>query len=197
MCVSPTGSTGNGFVPLRTSLRSWPARGRVGVTCTWRRPIDQTTGRGSGSPRPASLTVLLIGRLTGVGSAAHELGRREAITGGWYWSARRRLQGAVILGVGTLALLSVVMLTRLTGSRTRRYLAPLVCVLGLAGFAAATRIVSLHQVDAMLYRRPIFGARIASLIELILTAVLVVLAVRANPSSDPVVPVADQNRLSI
>lgn len=61
-------------------------------------------------------------------------------------------------------------------------LAPLVCVVGLAGFAA-TRIVSLHQVDALLYRRPIFGARIASLIELVLTPVLVGLAATAGRSS--------------
>ena len=129
------------------------------------------------------LTALLIGRLTGVGATALEFGRNEAITGGWYWSARRRLQGGAIVVVGTVGLASILLLARVMRGRTRQYVAPLVCVVALAGFAA-TRIVSLHQVDTLLYRRLIFGARIASLIELTLTAVLVGLAVDANRSSD-------------
>ena len=128
------------------------------------------------------LTALLIGRVTGVGATALSFGRTEAINGGWYWSVRRRLQGAAIVGVGTASLVSIVLMARMMGSRTRQYVAPLVCVVGLAGFGA-TRIVSLHQLDALLYRRPIFGARIASLIELVLTAVLVGLAAKAGRSS--------------
>ena len=121
------------------------------------------------------LSVLLVGRLTGIGSSAYELGRREAITGGWYWSERRRLQGAAILGLGAASPVGVVVVARAMGDRIRRYLTPLGCLLGLAGFAA-TRIVSLHQIDALLYRRPILGARIASLIELTLTTGLVAVA---------------------
>lgn len=121
------------------------------------------------------LSVLLVGRLTGIGSNAYAIGRREAIAGGWYWSERRRLQGAAILGLGTASVVGVVVVARLMGDRTRRYLTPLACLLGLVGFAA-TRIVSLHQIDAVLYRRPILGARIASLIELTLTTGLVVVA---------------------
>lgn len=120
----------------------------------------------------AVLSVLLLGRVTGIGSSAYELGRREAITGGWYWSARRRLQGAAIVGLAMATLTGLVVVARVVGDRIRRYLAPLACILGLAGFAA-TRIVSLHQVDTLLYRRPILGARLASLIELTLTVGLI------------------------
>ena len=112
----------------------------------------------------ATLTVLLVGRLTGIDSSAYEFGRHEAISAGWYRSARRRLQGAAILGLGTAGLVATAVVTRLAGDRARRYLAPLVCLTGLIGFAA-TRVVSLHQIDTLLYRRPLLGARIASLLE--------------------------------
>ena len=171
------------------------------VVCIWagRRDLGAAaSGRGEVWPRfwfvaAGVLSVLLVGRLSGIGSTAYDLGRREAISGGWYWSARRRLQGAAILGLGAATLVSVVVLARLMGSRMRRYLPPLVCVFGLAGFAA-TRVVSLHQVDALLYERPIFGARIASLIELTLNAVLAGIAVGSNRSSDRLARVAERTR---
>ena len=121
------------------------------------------------------LSVLLLGRLTGIGSNAYEIGRAKAMAGGWYWSERRRLQGVAIVGLGVLSLLDILVVAHAMGDRRRRYLTPLVCLHGLAGFAAA-RIVSLHQIDTVLYRRPILGARIASVIELTFTTGLVVLA---------------------
>ena len=129
------------------------------------------------------MSVLLVGRLTGIGSDAYELGRRKAITSGWYWSERRRLQGGAILGLGAASLLGIVVVAHMMGDGIRRYLTPLVCLLGLAGFAAA-RIVSLHQIDTLLYQRPILGARVASMIELTLTTGLVVIASHLTRNSE-------------
>jgi hypothetical protein len=153
----------------------------------WRELVVSHTAQTRGCPRfwflaAAAVAVLLIGRLSGIGSTAYELGRHEAIARGWYWSARRRLQGAAILIVGAATLAGLVSGARLMGDRLRRYLAPLGCVLALAGFAAA-RIVSLHQVDTLLYRRPILGARIASILELMLTVATLGFAVQATRSA--------------
>ena len=126
------------------------------------------------------LSLLLVGRLAGSGSTVQGLGRREAITDGWYSSDRRRVQAAVIIVLGVATVGSIVVVARAMGDRMRRYLAPIVCVGGLAGFAAA-RIISLHQIDTLLYRRPILGARIASLLELTFTTTLVGLALRLSP----------------
>ena len=93
-------------------------------------------------------------------------------------------QGAAIVGLALLSLTGLVVVAHVMGDRIRRYGPPLACVVGLTGFAA-TRIVSLHQVDTLLYRRLILGARVASLVELILTLGLVVLAARVTRLVEP------------
>jgi hypothetical protein len=69
--------------------------------------------------------------------------------------------------------------------RRRRYLAHIVALSAIIAFAAI-RLVSLHQVDSVLYRRDIGGVRIVSIVELLmLVAATVVMITTARFSPDP------------
>ena len=130
------------------------------------------------------MSALLVARISGAGSALSDLGRQEALKGGWYWS-RRPLQALAVAVLGVASTLVAVALLRRAAGRAAQYLPAALCVLALVAFAL-TRLVSLHQVDTLLYRRPIVGVKIASIAELFCTLLLAVLASRAVGVGDSV-----------
>ncbi len=110
------------------------------------------------------LVVMAIGRAGGVGDAISAFGRREFVDDGWYES-RRPIQAAVVAFVGLGWLISVSLACWRIPERRRRYLPMGLAVVTLGAFVAI-RMVSLHQIDTVLYRRHIAGVRIGTLTEL-------------------------------
>ena len=87
----------------------------------------------------------------------------------WYES-RRRLQGAVVATVGLTWFVAVTAACWRVPARRRRYLPMIVIVLTLGAYAAI-RVVSLHQIDAILHRRHFAGVRYGTAIEYALLVV--------------------------
>lgn len=117
----------------------------------------------------AFLLAMAVGRAVDAGDLVSSLGRSAAEERGWYTS-RRPVQAAVVGGVGLVWLVVVSVALWRTPERRRRYLPVGLMVVTLAAFAAV-RVVSLHQVDSLLYRTHVAGVRIATLAELVLLAV--------------------------
>lgn len=126
----------------------------------------------------AILAVLALGRITGFASWMYDRGKQGAVSGGWYWS-RRPIQAIAVAALAVLTLFTALAAGRRLGARARRFLLPAACLLALVALAA-TRLVSLHQVDTLLYRRPISGARIASLVDLLGPLVVAITALVAT-----------------
>jgi hypothetical protein len=112
----------------------------------------------------ALLAVMALGRAAEIGELVSEFGRREAREEGWY-EIRREYQAAAVASIGAIWMVSVVVAVWRVPERRRRYLPAAVAVFSLVCFAGI-RIVSLHQVDALLYNRPIRGVRIVAIVEL-------------------------------
>lgn len=126
--------------------------------------------------------VMALGRAGDIGSLVADLGRGEAVDSGWYES-RRPLQAAVVSILGVAWLIAVSVVCWRTPERRRRYLPVGIMVVTLAAYAAI-RVVSLHQIDAVLHRRELGGLRIATVIEMVLLIItgLVTLWVPADRS---------------
>jgi hypothetical protein len=112
----------------------------------------------------ALLAVMALGRAAEIGELVSEFGRREAREEGWY-EIRREYQAAAVASIGAIWMVAVVVAVWRVPERRRRYLPAAVAVFSLVCFAGI-RIVSLHQVDALLYNRPIRGVRIVTIVEL-------------------------------
>ena len=121
----------------------------------------------------AVLTAMAIGRLLNLDDLATEIGRGQATARGWYEN-RRRGQAVVVGAIGLFWLCAVTVALARVPERRRRYLPVAIMVLSLLCFAAV-RLVSLHQVDAALYRRHIQDVRVGTAIELVGLAILIVL----------------------
>jgi hypothetical protein len=115
------------------------------------------------------LVVMAVGRAGDIGSLVGDLARGRAVDSGWYES-RRPLQAVVVVLLGLGWFVTVSMACWRTWDRRRRYLPMGLVVVTLAAFAAI-RVVSLHQVDALLHRREISGARVGTVIEMTLLVV--------------------------
>lgn len=115
------------------------------------------------------LVVMAIGRVGGVADAIADVGRGEARDQGWY-ADRRPLQAAAVITMGCAWLIAVTLACWRTPERRRRYL-PFGLVIVTIGAFAAIRMVSLHQVDTVLYRRHIADVRIGTITELSLLSV--------------------------
>jgi hypothetical protein len=89
--------------------------------------------------------------------------RARARAGGWYES-RRKFQAVVVLGLGLAWLVTVFIAVWRVPERRRRYLPTIVAVVTLAAYAAI-RVVSLHQIDGLLYRRRIGDVRFGTAVE--------------------------------
>lgn len=117
------------------------------------------------------LAAMAIGRAGDIGTLVGDLGRDQAGDAGWY-EIRRPVQavGVAVLGAAWFVMVAAACLQSFL--RRRRYLPMSLMIMTIAAYAAL-RIVSLHHVDVLLYRRDIAGARIATVVEialLVLTA---------------------------
>lgn len=123
--------------------------------------------------------ILLVMALTRGTELVHllpDLGRRRARAEGWYEN-RRDLQKAIIAALAAALLAAVAIALRWVPAKRRHYLPEAVLVLALVAFAGV-RLVSLHQVDVLLYRRRFEGVKVDAVIELALLAAAVVLPFR-------------------
>jgi hypothetical protein len=139
----------------------------------------------------ALLATMGIGRAGALGDLLGEFGREQARESGWY-DTRRTVQVVVVVAVAVVWLIGVVVAVLRVPPRRRRYL-PHVIVLSTIIAFAAIRLVSLHHVDTVLYRRDLGGIRIVSIAELaLLVAAVVAMAVWARFPSEPVPDGADE-----
>ena len=95
-------------------------------------------------------------------------GRERARSAGWY-DTRRGVQAGVVVTLFTLWCVSVLVSIYAVPSRRRSYLPAVIGLFTLWGFVAV-RLVSYHDIDAVLYRRHLGGARIVAVVEVGLLA---------------------------
>lgn len=112
---------------------------------------------------------MAIGRAGDIADVMTEAMRQRAVNEGWY-NRRRHVQGLVVGSLALAWLISVLVSVWRVPARRRRYL-PMIVVVLTIGFYALVRIVSLHQVDGLLYRRHTAGVRNGTLIEFALLCV--------------------------
>ncbi len=110
------------------------------------------------------LASMAIARGGHIGDLISSLGRSVAEEGGWY-EARRTAQTVVVVAVTSTWFVTISLAFWRVPERRRRYLPAALVLFSLVCFGAV-RIVSLHQIDTVLYRRDIAGVRIVSIIEL-------------------------------
>lgn len=116
----------------------------------------------------SALVLIVMGtaRAGALGDLVTELGRDQARSSGWYES-RRALQAGAVVAVAVAWAVGVLVAIWRVPPRRRRYLPHVLALSTLIAFAAV-RIVSLHHIDSVLYRRDIAGIRIVSIVELTL-----------------------------
>jgi hypothetical protein len=98
-----------------------------------------------------------------------DLGRGRAADSGWY-ETRRPVQAAVVVALGAVWFVTVSVACWRTPERRRRYLPMGLMVVTLAAYAAI-RLVSLHHIDTLLYRREIADIWVGTVIEVTLLIV--------------------------
>jgi hypothetical protein len=111
----------------------------------------------------ALFIVMALGRAGDIADLMTDTLRQRAVDEGWY-ERRRHVQGLVVAGLAGGWLIAVLVAIWRVPERRRRYL-PMIVVVLTVGLYAAIRVVSLHQLDAVLYRRRSVGVRHATLIE--------------------------------
>ena len=112
----------------------------------------------------ALMLAMAVARSSGFGDLVSDIGRDQARSSGWY-DARRGLQVVAVVAVSITWLVAVFVSIWRVPPRRRRYL-PTAIALGTIVAFAAVRVVSLHHVDTVLYRRDIGGVRIVAVMEL-------------------------------
>ena len=122
----------------------------------------------------AVLTVMGLTRAVGVAELLGEVGREQTQATGWY-EARRTVQASAVGIVAVAWLMTVVLAILRVPPRRRRYLPHVIALSAVVAFAAI-RLVSLHQVDALLYRRDIGDVRIVAIVELSLLVLSIIAA---------------------
>lgn len=124
-----------------------------------------------------------LGRAVDLGGWISGLGRHEATSRGWY-ANRRIYQAGVILALGTVLVVLIGVALWWIPRYRRGYVFAATTDLCLACYAGV-RAVSLHQVDGLLYRRFILGARIGALIELAGLAAAIAVALQHASRRSP------------
>jgi small basic protein len=112
----------------------------------------------------AFFLVIAAARETDIADLVTQLGRDVAIVQGWY-DHRRKYQAMAVATVTGIWFVTVVISLWRVPARRRRYLPVAVVAFSLLAFSGI-RAVSLHQIDAVLYRRPIHGVKIDAIVEL-------------------------------
>ncbi|HEX6657902.1 MAG TPA: hypothetical protein VF065_07460 [Ilumatobacter sp.] len=110
--------------------------------------------------------IVALGRAGDIADLMTDTMRQRAVSEGWY-ERRRHAQGMVVAALAGTWLITVLMAIWRVPERRRRYLPMIVIVLTI-GFYAAVRIVSLHQLDWLLYRRQAAGMRYGTIFEVLL-----------------------------
>jgi hypothetical protein len=131
----------------------------------------------------AFFLAMAVARATDLGGLATQLGRDQAVEHGWY-ADRRRVQAFGAALVGAAWLLTVAIALWRVPARRRRYLPAAVSVFTLMCFIGV-RLISLHQIDGLLYRRDLAGAQFGSIVEMVLLAVAVLLTAVPPPLGAP------------
>jgi hypothetical protein len=116
---------------------------------------------------------LAVARAADLGGLATEIGREQAMAQGWY-NDRRRYQAIAVAAVGAVWVTVVAVALWRIPARRRRYLPAALATFTLMCFIGA-RLISLHQVDAVLYHREVYGAQIGNAAEMALLLLVVVL----------------------
>lgn len=128
------------------------------------------------------LLVMAAGRASNVSDLLTDIGREHARSGGWY-EVRRSLQAWVIGAVAVVwAVTSAVAVWRVP-ERRRRYLPTAIVVFTLLCFVGV-RLISLHQVDALLHNRGVRGVTIGSIVEVALLLLVVAVAAWRFPRAN-------------
>ena len=127
------------------------------------------------------LLVVAVLHGTSLADLVAQVGRNEARDAGWY-ETRRSAQTVAVAGIAAVWVVSVVVAIWRVPPRRRRYLPSAVAVSALLAFIAV-RAISLHQIDALVYRRDLAGVRFVAVIELGLLVVMgATMAVRFDPT---------------
>jgi hypothetical protein len=135
----------------------------------------------------SSLFLLMaLGRMFGFADVATQLARDEAHSQGWY-ADRRKFQAVVVASVSAIWFVAVVVALWRVPERRRRYLPMAFIAFSLVCFAGV-RAVSLHQIDAVLYRRHLMGAKVGSVVEVFGILVAIAVTVWQTWSLVPVDP---------
>lgn len=135
------------------------------------------------------LAVMAIGQASDIGNLISDLGRREAQSYDWYENRRSAQTVIVSLVAAVWAIVVLVAIWRVP-ERRRRYLPMAIIVFTLVCFGAI-RVVSLHHIDAVVYRRHLGSVQIGRVIEyFLLTLAFVVAAAHLR-----VVRRTDENRV--
>jgi hypothetical protein len=115
------------------------------------------------------LLAMALGRAFEAGGLVATFGRRAAEGGDWY-ASRRPIQAVVIVGLVAAWCVVVIVALWRTPERRRRYLPVGLASLTLVAFAGV-RVVSLHQVDSLVYRTDLAGVRVGTITEIALLVV--------------------------
>lgn len=154
--------------------------GAFTVLWAWRSEL-RIQGTGRLWPRFWLATALLLAllgaaRALGIHDLVTEAGRSQAQSGEWY-EVRRAFQSVAIATVSVFWLATCGLAVWKVPERRRRYLPAFLLTSSIVGFAAI-RVVSLHQVDTVLYRTSIVGVDVVVFLELGLLFVLVLMVYR-------------------
>jgi len=131
--------------------------------------------------------MMVVGRAANLGGWATSLGRSEALSQGWYLH-RRKFQVIAVGSIGAAWFVTVVVALLRVPARRRRYLPAATVVFTLMCFAGI-RVVSLHQIDGLLYRRHLAGVKVDAILELFGVAVATAITFwqpRSGSAHDPV-----------
>ncbi len=132
----------------------------------------------------AALVLLALSREVDLAARGADIGRNLFRTEGWY-PDRRPFQEAAVLGI--LACAGVVSLCGsflLLSGRRKQILPGFVALVCLATFLAV-RAISLHDIDAVLYRHSISQVRVNALAELAVTLLIALAALLATSIRRP------------
>jgi hypothetical protein len=155
-----------------TAVACWSAGG-------WARRRDVDDGDHSEWARFWYVTAVALGvigfvRLFGIADDVSRFLHHNVREEGWY-TRRRKVQVPVIIAIAVVWIAAIPYAWRAVRNRSRRVQLAAVVAVSLLCFSVI-RFISLHQVDHRLYREELFGAEVATWIELAMLAVLAGLA---------------------
>jgi hypothetical protein len=161
----------------------------AGVTAVVLGVAERRSGRAT-DPRfwPAfwfttgALLSMALARASNLSETLTDIGRDQARSEGWY-ETRRSLQAGVIVRVTVVWAITVALAVWRVPERRRRYLPTAIAVFTLVCFVGI-RLISLHQVDAVLLDRTVSGATIGALVEIGLLLSIVVVSAWRFPRSN-------------